>query len=77
MSCLFLNKSYRKSVNLNNMNDLSCHLFTSCERALDSKLNGCLCSRLSVLNGHLSSLTHLAEMIIAILWYQFEFQNNK
>ena len=23
-------------------NDLSCHLFSSCERALDSKLNGCL-----------------------------------
>ena len=55
-------------------NDLSCHLFTSYERALDSKLNEYLRSRLSVLNGHLRPLTHLVEMIIAIFWYKFVFQ---
>ena len=54
--------------------DLSCRLFTSYERALDSKLNGYLWSRLSVLNGHLRSLTHLVEMIIALFWYKFIFQ---
>ena len=29
---------------------------------------------LSVLNGHLGSLTHLVEMIIAMFWYSFVFQ---
>ena len=54
--------------------DLSCHLFTSSERALDSQLNGYLGSRRSVLNGHLRSLSHLVEMIIALFWYKFVFQ---
>ena len=52
-------------------NDLSCHLFTSYEWALDSKINESLRSRLSVLNEHLGSLTHLVEVIIAIFWYTF------
>ena len=55
-------------------NNLSCLLFESYERALDSKLEGYLRSRLSVLNGHVRSLTHLIEMIIAIFWYKFVFQ---
>ena len=55
-------------------NDFSCHIFTSYEWALDSKLNGYLRSRLSVMNGHLRSLTHLAEIIIAIFWYKIVFQ---
>ena len=57
-------------------NDLSCHLFTSYERALDSKMNECLRSRLSVLNEHLGSFTHLAEMIITLFLDKFVIPNN-
>ena len=40
--------------------------FSSYERALDITFNWPLLSKLFVLNGHLRSLDHIVEMIIAI-----------